>query len=80
MEKSKQLEGMDLVDAIVEEYGEVEFPLTGEDGNAMAIMGRFRIYAQQAGWPRKAVKEVQDVAMSGNYDRLLQIYINCGGQ
>lgn len=50
-----------------------EVKLTGEDGNAFAIMGRVTGVLRKAGWSKEAIKEYTDKAMSGDYDHLLQI-------
>ncbi|MCG3206160.1 MAG: hypothetical protein KCHDKBKB_02887 [Elusimicrobia bacterium] len=44
--------------------------LTGEDGNAFAILGRVSKALRQAGQGDK-VKEMTDKAMSGDYNHLL---------
>ena len=50
-----------------------EVKLTGEDGNAFAIMSRVTRVLRKAGWSKEAIKEYTDKAMSGDYDHLLQI-------
>lgn len=49
----------------------VKCRLIGEDGNAFAIMGRFKNAARKAGWSNEDIKKVLDEAMSGDYDHLL---------
>jgi len=49
----------------------VEVQLTGEDGNAFAIMGAV-IDGLKKGGHADLVKEYQTEAMSGDYDHLLQ--------
>ena len=49
----------------------VKMRLAGEDGNAFAIMGRFKNAAEKAKWPKEEIKKVLDEAMSGDYDHLL---------
>lgn len=51
----------------------VPCPLVGEDGNAFAILGRFRKAAREAGWPQEAIQKVLDDAMSSDYNHLLQV-------
>ena len=46
--------------------------LVGEDGNAFAIMGRFKREARRNGWTQEEIKEVFDECRSGDYDHLLQ--------
>lgn len=47
--------------------------LVGEDGNAFAIMGRFRRAARDAGWSAEEISDVLEEAMSGDYDHLLAV-------
>jgi hypothetical protein len=50
----------------------VNCKLVGEDGNAFAILGRFKDAARKAKWPREEIDKVLKEAMSGDYDHLLQ--------
>ncbi len=45
--------------------------LVGCDGNAYALMGKFRRDARDAGWERGEIDEVITEAKSGNYDNLI---------
>jgi hypothetical protein len=49
----------------------VRMRLVGEDGNAFAIMGRFRRAARDAGWSAEEISDVLEEAMAGDYDHLL---------
>lgn len=53
-------------------YPEVEVQLTGQDGNAFAIMGRVAGALKKAGVPKEEVAEYMKESMSGDYDNLLQ--------
>jgi hypothetical protein len=53
-------------------YPEVEVELTGQDGNAFAIMGRVAGALKKAGVPKEEVAEYMKESMSGDYDNLLQ--------
>ncbi|WP_041670617.1 hypothetical protein [Cereibacter sphaeroides] len=46
--------------------------LTGEDGNAFAILGRCRAAARDAGLSDEEIAAFMDEAMAGDYDHLLQ--------
>ena len=46
--------------------------LLGEDGNAFSIIGRCSRVARRAGWSPERIKEFQDEATSGDYDKVLQ--------
>ncbi len=50
----------------------VDFPMVGEDGNAMAILGRAQRAMKQVGFSKEERDEYMTEAMSGNYDHLLQ--------
>ena len=45
--------------------------LTGEDGNAFAILGRCRAAARKASWSQERIQEFLDKARSGDYNNLL---------
>jgi hypothetical protein len=45
--------------------------LVGQDGNAFAILGRFRQMANQNGWTKNEIDKVLKEAMSGDYNHLL---------
>lgn len=47
--------------------------LVGEDGNAFAIMGRFKRAARDAGWSAEEISDVLEEAMAGDYDHLLAV-------
>jgi hypothetical protein len=53
-------------------YPDIEVPLTGEDGNAMSIIGRVSEALRRGGVPKKKVNEFCADAMSGDYDNVLQ--------
>lgn len=53
-------------------YPEVEVQLSGEDGNAFAIMGRVAGALKKAGVPKEEVAEYMKDSMSGDYNHLLQ--------
>lgn len=46
--------------------------LAGEDGNALAILGRCRKAARKAGWSQEQWSAVSTEMMEGDYDHLLQ--------
>jgi len=49
----------------------VQMQLVGADGNAFAIIGRFRTEAKRQGWDKESIEEVTKTAMSGDYNNLL---------
>jgi hypothetical protein len=53
-------------------YPEIEVQLTGEDGNALAIVGRVRKALRREGVTEEQIIEFMDEALSGNYDNLIQ--------
>ncbi len=51
----------------------IEVQLTGEDGNALMILGKVSRALRRAGVPEEEVKEYREQAMSGDYDHLLRV-------
>lgn len=54
-------------------YPEITVQLTGQDGNAFAIIGAVRQALRNGGVSAEEVKTFQDDAMSSDYDHLLQV-------
>lgn len=54
-------------------YPEIEVQLTGNDGNAFAIMGVVRRALKQADVSKDEVAEYTKQSMSGDYDNLLRV-------
>ena len=53
-------------------HPDITVTLTGEDGNAFAILGRCRAAARNAGLSDAEIAAFMDEAMAGDYDHLLQ--------
>jgi Domain of unknown function (DUF4314) len=53
-------------------YPEVQVQLSGEDGNAFAVLGRTAAALRQAGVPQEEIDVFFAEATSGDYDHLLQ--------
>lgn len=53
-------------------YPNVHVQLSGEDGNAMFIIGRTSRALRKAGVPQDQISAFTDEAMSGDYDKVLQ--------
>ncbi|WP_247651366.1 hypothetical protein [Roseovarius autotrophicus] len=53
-------------------YPDITVTLTGQDGNAFAVLGRCREAALGAGLSDAEVAAFMDEAMAGDYDHLLQ--------
>ena len=47
--------------------------LTGQDGNAMAIIARCRRAARDDGWTPDEIAEWVELAMSGDYNNVLMM-------
>ena len=62
-----------LKDSNSPKYPDVEVQLTGEDGNAFAVMGRVTSAMRKAKIDRGAIQAFQTEAMSGDYDNLLRV-------
>ena len=52
---------------------DVTVRLTGENGNAFAVMGAVTRALKSAGVDRDAIKAYTDEAMAGDYDHLLRV-------
>lgn len=52
-------------------YPDIEVRLVGEDGNAVAIMGRVSNAMRKAGVSQEEINAYLDESMSGNYDNLI---------
>ena len=53
-------------------HPEITVTLTGQDGNAFAVLGRCRDAARNAGLSEDEIAAFMDEAMAGDYDQLLQ--------
>jgi hypothetical protein len=53
----------------------VQMQLVGADGNAFAILSRFRKEAKRQGWDTESIAEVVKTATSGDYNHLLATII-----
>lgn len=53
-------------------YPNVKVQLSGEDGNAMAIIGRVRIALRRADVSDAEIDKFSEEATSGDYDNVLQ--------
>ena len=53
-------------------YPEIQVQLSGQDGNAFAILGRTAAALRQAGVPQEEIDSFFAEATSGDYDHLLQ--------
>ena len=54
------------------QFSNVSVQLTGEDGNAFAVLGRCTVAARHAGLSRELITEFREEATSGDYNHLLQ--------
>lgn len=54
-------------------YPEIEVQLTGNDGNAYAIMGSVRRALKRAKISSDEIDEYMKQSMSGDYDNLLRV-------
>jgi len=52
-------------------YPEISVQLSGEDGNAFAILGNVKRAMQRGGLPKEVIDQFREEAMSGDYDNLL---------
>jgi hypothetical protein len=63
-----------MSDSIYEKvkYPQVKVQLTGEDGNAFAILGRCSKAARKEGVPKDEIAAFMNEATSGDYNHLLK--------
>lgn len=54
-------------------YPEVTVQTTGEDGNALVLIGRVRRALRQVGASQEEITEFSNQATSGDYDKLLRV-------
>lgn len=57
-------------------YPEIEVQLTGEDGNAFAILAAVKRALRKADVGPEQISEFREQAMSGDYDNLLRVVMN----
>lgn len=53
-------------------YPDIKVQLSGEDGNAFAIMGRVKQALNRAGVPKEEQARYMKESMEGDYDHLLR--------
>ena len=53
-------------------YPEIKVQLSGEDGDAMSIIGRVSAALRRAGVERDKINDFTSEAMGGDYDNVLQ--------
>ena len=54
-------------------YPEIEVQLSGNDGNAFAVMGAVAKALRRNKVPADEIKQYQTESMSGDYDNLLRV-------
>ena len=52
---------------------DIEVQLSGNDGNAFAVMGSVMSALKKAGATPEELKQYQEESMSGDYDNLLRV-------
>ncbi len=52
---------------------DVRVKLTGEDGNAFAILGKVQKALRQAGYDKEFIEKYLEQATAGSYEDLLQV-------
>jgi len=56
-------------------YPAIEVQLTGNDGNAFAIMGAVKAALKQNQVPQDEIDQYLNDSMAGDYDHLLQVAV-----
>ena len=59
------------IEKLIEKNGKAEGTLLGVDGNAFAIIGYTERQLKRAQWPREDIKQVTNLAMSGDYNNVI---------
>jgi hypothetical protein len=57
-------------------YPEIEVQLSGNDGNAFAIMGAVQRALRRAEIPQHEIEQYLNQSMNGDYDNLLRVAMN----
>ena len=57
-------------------YPEIEVQITGNDGNAYAIMSSIQKAMRRAEIPQHEIEQYLNQSMSGGYDNLLRVAMN----
>lgn len=70
--KTKAPEGATGEGTVGDPFYDVEVQLTGNDGNAFAILGSVARELRRSGVPSIEIERFNEEAMSGDYDNLLQ--------
>jgi len=60
---------------MITDLPKVQMQLIGADGNAFAILGRFKREARKQGWDADSISRVIDEATSGDYNNLLSVIV-----
>lgn len=55
-------------------HTEIVIDLNGPSGNAYALIGHARKYANQLGYTQEQIKTLTDDMTSGDYENLLQVF------
>ena len=52
----------------------IEIDLSGEEGNAMYLLGLVGTLGKKLGWSVEAISIVRDLMMMGDYENLLSVF------
>lgn len=67
------MNGLPTVDALANKHGKVPQPENfGNDGNALALVASTTIVLERNKWPRSAVRQWAQLALSGDYDNVIR--------
>jgi hypothetical protein len=67
------LTDLPTAESLADEYGKVPQPENfGNDGNALALVGSTTIVLERNKWPRHAVRQWAQLALSGDYDNVIR--------
>jgi hypothetical protein len=65
---------------LVDKYGKVPTPTEfGGEGNALSLVSVTTSHLRKGGWPADALKKFRVIALSGDYDNVVQTCTTCFG-
>jgi hypothetical protein len=70
--RDPQIEAALMLRKGIEQYGKVDLPLVGADGNAHSLIWAVYAALGRGGWPKKFRNAFSAVAYSGDYNHVLR--------
>jgi hypothetical protein len=68
------------IENLVDKHGKVPTPTEfGRDGNALSLVSVTASHLRKGSWPADAINQFRDIALSGDYDNVVQTCTTCFG-